>query len=220
MSQNTPSVRRPGRPQGSDGLDARDVLLKATRDLIIEKGLPRITVREVAERAGVGTALVSYYFGGKAGLLRAIIDKHAAEGRERLERAANSPGTAQDRVRRFLRETIEAMRDDPYLPRLIVEQVLFADDDDADRFAEEFARPNTSVLSKLLKEGVESGEFRDFDINTILPAMLGSCVFFFLSGPLRRRAFGIEEFAEDIIEQFAQDTPDLLLNGLTKRKSS
>jgi AcrR family transcriptional regulator len=70
---NQPLRRRPGRPVGIPPGESQHALLRAARDLMAEKGLPRITLREVAERAGVQPALVSYYFGGKSFLLRAVV---------------------------------------------------------------------------------------------------------------------------------------------------
>ena len=69
------SRRRPGRPAGSQPGEGREALLQATRDLLAERGMPRVTVREVAERAGVQPALVNYYFGSKADLLRAVVEQ-------------------------------------------------------------------------------------------------------------------------------------------------
>lgn len=48
-------------------------LVEATIDLIVEQGLS-VSVRQIAERAGVNHGLVHAYFGSKDGLLRAAID--------------------------------------------------------------------------------------------------------------------------------------------------
>ena len=50
------------------------------------------------------------------------------------------------------------MSADPYLPRLIVEQVLFADEAAIERFAREFAGPNLEAISDLVQSGIEAGE--------------------------------------------------------------
>ena len=81
------SHRRPGRPVGSQTGEGREALLQAARELLAERGMPRVTLREVAERAGVQPALVNYYFGGKAGLLRAVVDEVASGVRARVRDA-------------------------------------------------------------------------------------------------------------------------------------
>ena len=52
---------------------ARDRLLVAAHELLTEVPLERITVRTIAARAGVGHALITRYYGSRAGLLTAAI---------------------------------------------------------------------------------------------------------------------------------------------------
>ena len=57
-----------GKPQ------VMSALVDATIDLIVEKGL-EISVRQIADRAGVNHGLVHNYFGDKANLLRAAVNE-------------------------------------------------------------------------------------------------------------------------------------------------
>lgn len=62
------SGRRPGRSQ------TRQEILEAARRLFAAGGYDQTTIREVAEQAGVDSALVMHYFTSKEGLFRAAID--------------------------------------------------------------------------------------------------------------------------------------------------
>jgi AcrR family transcriptional regulator len=183
-----------------------------------EKGLPRVTVREVAKRAGVGAALVNYYFGSKSGLFRAIIEQVILESRGRLKSAATGAGSIAERIRRFIHEFVSAERDNPYLPRLMMEQVLFADEESIDHFAREFAAPNLALLQDLLSEGSASGELRDVDPSLIVPSMLGSCIYFFLAAPLVQRLYYQDGITRELYQAFAETTADLMLRGLLAEK--
>ncbi len=207
-------ARRPGRPPEAEGVHGRESLLRAARELMLEKGFPRVTVREVAERAGVGPALVNYYFGGKSELFAAIIEQVAREAGERLEQAVHRSGPVEERIRSFVRELVGAMAADPYLPRLLVEQVLFADDEVIDRFARELAAPNLATIRGLLTEGMASGELREVDPTFIVPSLLGACIYFFLAAPLIRRLFGLKKLTPELADAFAESTANLILNGL------
>jgi AcrR family transcriptional regulator len=48
-----------------------DSLLTITTDLVAEKGADRVTLREIAERAGVTTTTIHYYFDDRRGLFEA-----------------------------------------------------------------------------------------------------------------------------------------------------
>jgi AcrR family transcriptional regulator len=63
-----PMPKRRGRPPAG----GREAILDATLELLRERGLSRLTTREVAERAGVSEASVYYHYTDKGGLLRAV----------------------------------------------------------------------------------------------------------------------------------------------------
>ncbi len=56
----------------SDGIEARNRLLDAALALFAEKGFAKTSTREIALAAQVNIASISYYFGDKAGLYRAV----------------------------------------------------------------------------------------------------------------------------------------------------
>jgi AcrR family transcriptional regulator len=49
-------------------------LLAAAQDILAERGFAELTMTAISQVSGVNRALVSYYFGGKAGLLAALVD--------------------------------------------------------------------------------------------------------------------------------------------------
>lgn len=51
----------------------RDHILRAAAELFAEKGFSNTTLKDVAEVSGANTALVSYYFGSKEGLRKAVL---------------------------------------------------------------------------------------------------------------------------------------------------
>ena len=61
-----------GTPLRSDGVEARNRLLRAALPLFAAKGFAKTSTREIAAAAGVNIASISYYFGDKAGLYRAV----------------------------------------------------------------------------------------------------------------------------------------------------
>jgi AcrR family transcriptional regulator len=61
---------RRGRPPAG----GREQILKASLEVLRERGIARLTTREVAERAGVSEGSVFYHFGDRFGLLRAVFE--------------------------------------------------------------------------------------------------------------------------------------------------
>jgi AcrR family transcriptional regulator len=68
----TPKAR--GRPPSS----GRDEILRATHELLRERGIARLTTREVADRAGVSEGSIFYHFTDRPGLLKAVFARSLA----------------------------------------------------------------------------------------------------------------------------------------------
>src|SRR6478735_10949915 len=71
------------RPHDADA--SRRALLDAAASLFDERGYEATTVREIGERAGVDTALIARYFGGKEGLYLAVLAEEDPHADEQLE---------------------------------------------------------------------------------------------------------------------------------------
>ncbi len=73
----------PGRSRRDEQVSAtREALLDASERLFAEYGVHAVTIRQISQAAGQGnTAAVSYHFGTKEDVVRAIAQRHA----ERME---------------------------------------------------------------------------------------------------------------------------------------
>lgn len=60
------------KPLRSDGAKARNCLLDAALALFAEKGFAKTSIRQIALAAQINIASISYYFGDKAGLYKAV----------------------------------------------------------------------------------------------------------------------------------------------------
>ena len=208
--------RGPGRPRGSGGQqDGRDAILTATRELLAELGMGNVTLRDVAERAGVRAPLVNYYFGSKADLFEAVMEEVGAGLRDRSKQIAALDGPPEERFKAFVVGMIRGMADDPYGARLVIELAIFPDDERTDRFIRVIGRPNIDALKKILTDGVESGAFRPFDPRLLVPALMGSCLFYFLGAPGLRRLMDFEPTDPEMVERYAEFTSEMILGAIS-----
>jgi AcrR family transcriptional regulator len=72
--------------------DLPAALLNAVEEIVRERGIGAVTLREAARRAGVSHAAPAHHFGDKAGLLTAFAAQGCALLRARLIEARDSPG--------------------------------------------------------------------------------------------------------------------------------
>jgi AcrR family transcriptional regulator len=81
-----------GRPPRQRGRASSErSLIDAATVLFAERGPSAVTVRMIAERAGVNHGLVHHYFGSKQGLVRAVLADLVARGSIELERSGGVP---------------------------------------------------------------------------------------------------------------------------------
>jgi AcrR family transcriptional regulator len=100
-----PIMRRPApvRP------DRRQAILLAAEKLFALRGYHAVTIRQIAEEAGVPLALVGYYFGQKHELFHAIFEdwRHTIDERLALLRQARASAAEGDALRRIVAAFVE-----------------------------------------------------------------------------------------------------------------
>jgi AcrR family transcriptional regulator len=100
-------------PPNVDG--SREKLLVSAEQLFSELGFNGVSVRDIANSAGVNSALVGYYFGGKQGLLAEVYTRHCTPlttERARLLRAAGKTPTLEQVLEAFIRPSLEVTTDE------------------------------------------------------------------------------------------------------------
>lgn len=211
----TPPPRRGRRPEG----DARRALLEAAQAILAARPAGRLTVREVAARAGCDVALVNYYFGSKDGLLAAALDDALAEVRQVMESTTRHEGPLADRMRALVRDPILALGERRHLPRMVIGQILLERGPTADRYIGALGLSYVKAVENIVEEGVRSGAFRKVDARALVYSFAAIPAFFFLMAPVIERVLGEEAVSQEAVESFADAVADLVLHGIVAEPS-
>ena len=190
--RNAPAfpARPPGRtPAGAP--DLRQSLLDAARTLFIAKGFGNVGTRELARVAGVSPAMIPYYFGDKQGLYDALIEDAIGKVLTRLQTlAAKGDAAREDPVATFLGAYLDTLTAEPWIPQLLVREVLAQDSPLRRRFRESFAGPAKEALGALMRGEQDRGNLRsDFDVRLATLSLVGMTVFPFLVHPVLGELF-------------------------------
>ena len=81
--------------------DCRAELIAAATPLFATKGLNGVSVRELARAGGTNLAMISYYFGGKAGLYEAVL-REVFSGLLEIAKMADSDLAACDKFNAYV----------------------------------------------------------------------------------------------------------------------
>jgi AcrR family transcriptional regulator len=112
--------------EGSSEEGPRERILDAALDLFGERGLTGTTVRDIAARAKVNVAAISYHFGGKDELYRAVVESVVGSiaGRVRsrvahlIERPPTDAATALAALEEFIGTLVDVIVGPPEMRRV------------------------------------------------------------------------------------------------------
>jgi AcrR family transcriptional regulator len=116
------SPRRRRQHRRTPGATRRALLESGTR-LFSERGYDAVSVEDLARRARVNKALVSYHFGGKQGLYLAVLERGFADMADRLRVVEEAPD-AREGLRRFFDAFEDATRERSDFPALFVREAV------------------------------------------------------------------------------------------------
>ncbi len=100
----------PHRPLRQDGEQSRERLLRVGLALFAQQGFDKTSTREIAEAAQTNVAAISYYFGDKAGLYRAVFFESQGSPAEEIARYADVRLSLDDALRALYASFLEPLR--------------------------------------------------------------------------------------------------------------
>ena len=142
-------------------------LLDAALALFVEKGFAATRAEEVAQRAGVSKGTLYLYFPSKEELLKAVIAHYlSARIAQGAELAAQHQGPVSELMTGILTQWWSQMYDSPAAGvfKLVITEVRNFPDI-AQFYLGQVVEPAHALLGGLLRRGMQSGEFRQVDVD-------------------------------------------------------
>lgn len=144
-------------------------IIEAAVPLFAAKGLAAVSVKELADAAGVNIALISYYFGGKENLYAYVLTSQLAILHDAIEMIRKEEISAVMKLRRLSEELIVINREHPHIDRLFFTEV-FSPTKYFDSIVKTAVCHSHRFLQACIEEAKQAGEFRA-DLDADLAAM-------------------------------------------------
>jgi AcrR family transcriptional regulator len=186
----------------------RRALLAAAREQFSERAFKAVSVREIARAAGVNPAMINYYFGDKRGLYEAMIEESVGPLLSSLvESEAKGETVRPDEM--FARH-VRTLASNPWLPNLIVREVLYGETEFRHSFVEKYSgRLAAGLVEAMRAQRAAGGLPEDVEPEFATLALISLAVFPFLARPVVERSLGLE-IDEVFAERWAQQAMQLL----------
>lgn len=212
---SAPATRRRrsrGRPKGGAADDVRDKLLTAARELFLKYGYRAVSSRQIAAAANANVAMIRYYFGGKPGLYKEVCGGIVQPIRARIDAMGDIGVTVQ--LGPLLEAAMRMWATNPWLPGLIIREVLSPDGPLRSMFVREFPERLAPMIEQLVRTGIERGQLRaDLDPQLTVLSMISLGLFPFLALPVTSKVFGVRP-DEEFLQRLIQHTSDVLARGI------
>ncbi|MDU4960605.1 MAG: TetR family transcriptional regulator [Sporomusaceae bacterium] len=134
-------------------------IIQAAIPLFATKGLRAVSVKELAEAAGVNVAMISYYFGGKENLYTFVLENQLAIFDETLAVIQREETCPVAKIRRMALAITSIHKDNPYLDHLFYREVANPTQW-CERFVLTAGHRLNSFLRACISEAIAAGQFR------------------------------------------------------------
>jgi len=216
---NSGQARGPGRPTGEKPNAVRRALLDATRELCVEVGLDAASSKSIADRAGVNPAMINYYFDSKEGLCQAMMLDALTPLVAQLE-AAGKSGASGMTIQRFVKAYMQTLSRNPWLPQLVVREVLPENGRFRELFFAQLATRAAALLPQLLeREFGNEGNAEEQDLQLTMISILSLAIFPFVAAPVLHGVLGVDVTDDAFVERLIAQSVHVVERGLLQGDS-
>jgi len=176
-------------------------LIEAANAVFAEHGYDAATTREVAERAGCSEGLIHRYFGGKRGLLRAVMESKAAAVLDGFSSALPDRDDVREDIEQALLWPLGILWEHRDFLRVAVARATI-DAELGHSVAGKIHNQRVGLVLEKLQRHREAGRIRrDVDLEAVAQAIAG---FGFMLGFMGQVVIGMDrEYAQRITVAFA-----------------
>lgn len=213
--RRTPDRAAPGRPAGHQGKPVRQLLLEASQQLFAMHGYEGVSVKAIADSAGVNPAMVHYYFGNKDGLFASVIEETLHPIISKVQQL-DTLSTTESFIEQFLQIYMTTVAANPWFPVLLNREVLLPEGRLKKQFTNQVVAPVSSKIRKMIELKKKQGEL-DADIDPTLATinLISLAIFPFLSMNVVGKALNIN-VNDTLIENLSRHTTHVYLHGIHK----
>ena len=197
---------------------AREKLLETASAIMRDGDVVDISLSELSLRSGLNSALVKYYFGNKAGLLMALLDRDWQSIVTSVDALVAKDGwDPEAKLRRHISKVVDTFYAVPYLNRLTMRMVRDSDEHEARRIADSYLSPMYNAYEQLIGEGVKAGVFRPVDAQMFYFTVTGAVDRFFSARRVLKHCFNTDTLTEELRDRYRQHTIDIVMAGILAR---
>lgn len=204
--------------EGIETPGAREMLLQTASAIMREGDVVDISLSELSLRSGLNSALVKYYFGNKAGMLKALLDRDMENIVKSVDALLSKDDMSPEaKLRKHISKCIDTYYAYPYLNRLLMRLVRDSDEAEAKRIADQYLLPLQRAYERFIGDGVEAGVFSPINPQLFYFTLTGAADRFFSARLVLKHCFDQDTLTEELRDSYREHTVDFVMAGILAR---
>jgi TetR/AcrR family transcriptional regulator len=193
---------------------ARELLLATASEIMREGDIVDVSLSDLSCRSGLNSALVKYYFGNKAGLLLALLERDMADILRAVDALLGKDMAPEAKLRRHMDAVVDTFFRVPYIHRLLMRLIRESAPAEAQRLADSYLKPLLAAYERLISDGVEAGVFRAVDPQLFYFTVIGAADRFFSARLVLRHCSGTDVLDESLRDRYRAHLNDFVVAGI------
>jgi len=186
-------------------------ILEAAISLFVQKGYAGVGVREIASLAGVNLAMISYYFEGKVGILKAIIEEFFDRSSELFHGIDDVSLSPEECIQNLIRNIVNFVRENTALALVTYNELPLDVPEIAELKAERIMMIFQRISGLIRRFGVDPPDI--FLMGMVGPSLMAIIFSNFRVRPVLKHVLDVE-FDNTYYEQFTEMITTLFLDGI------
>jgi AcrR family transcriptional regulator len=156
--------------------DKQIQIMETAETLFAEKGFNGTSIRDIAEKAHVNLAMISYYFGSKDKLLETLFSYRGEHLKLKLESIIeNKQMSSFDKMNTLIEHYIDKVMQQQCFSRIMAREQVLNHTGITAELIFQMKKRNQELISRLIHEGQKKGEFRkNIDIPLMMATLVGT----------------------------------------------
>lgn len=193
---------------------AREQLLDTASEIMREGDIVDVSLSDLSTRSGLNSALVKYYFGNKAGLLKALLERDMAYILRAVDTLLAKDMQPEAKLRLHMDAVVNTFFRTPYIHRLLMRLIREGDTGEAQRLADSYLKPLLRAYERLISDGVEKGVFRAVDPQLFYFTVIGAADRFFSARLVLKHCSDTDVLDESLRDRYRAHLNDFVVAGI------
>lgn len=201
-------------------------ILDVAEKLFANKGFVGTSVRDIATKAEVNVAMISYYFGSKEKLLQSLLINRTEQSRVLLKGLKHDASMdPREKIKRIINFYVDHLLKNRRFHTIMSRQISLVQDKEIEALLVDMKKTNIAIIQDIIKEGQKKKVFRKVDVPLTISSLLGTISQLSMSRPFYEQLYSMnykneEDYFKKLNPKLKTHLKSLMLNHLEFKAKS